>query len=86
MRNVPAREPEVEHLGAPFVGDDDVRGLEVAMRHAVAMCVRQRVGDLNPISQNRFHRKPCGRDDVSEPLPVDIFHHDVGLAVGGPTS
>ena len=52
------------------------------MRHSVSVRMRQRIGDLNPVPEDRFHRKPCGRDDVRQPLPFHILHHDVRLAIG----
>ena len=38
---------EVEHLGLALGGDDDVRGLQVAVHDAVGVGHRQRVGDLD---------------------------------------
>ena len=53
------------------------------MDHAVLVRVCQRVGNLNSISHDAFGRSPLGWDEVGEPLPFDVFHHDVGLAIVG---
>ena len=76
------RQSEVEHLGMPALGDQDVRRLDVAVDDP--LCVRriQRVGDLDSQVQHLLHRHRCARDQVFERGSVQVFHDDERTTLG----
>ena len=47
-----APEAEVAELDRVRVGDKDIRGLDVAVHHARAVHVRERVGNLREVAPN----------------------------------
>ena len=62
VRRQPARQAEVEHLGAAFGADHDVRRLQIAMDDAARVRVRERVGDLRPVADDGLRRQTVRRD------------------------
>ncbi len=68
---------EVDEVGEVGRGHQDVRGLDVAVQHAVGVGVGERLGDLADEGDraSRVHRP--GRDEPVEPDTVDEPHVDV---------
>src|ERR1041384_1922901 len=81
---------EVEQLDALAardlrVSDDkDVVGLEVAVDDARGMGGCQHTGDLACDCEGLLPEKPLSRRALRERLAIEILHHDVRGALGGP--
>ena len=75
------RQSEVENLGGPSPGDEDVGGLDVAMDDAFGMRRIEGVRDLDPEANDLFDiDRPLG-DAVLECRAFEILHDDAGAAV-----
>ena len=73
---------EVEHLGPPRLGDDDVLRLQVPVQHAAFVRMGQRVGNLHGVIDQAIDRQAdAGRDDAMERLAIDELHGEKRLAV-----
>ena len=59
VRRFELREPEVEHLHAPVARQHHVRGLDVAVHHALLVRRRQRLGDARRPARRRA--RPAAR-------------------------
>ena len=77
-------EAEIEHLGVfhPPVHEEDVPGLDVAMNDASRVHDAQRTAEARSHHQGLRDREPPARDEVSEILTLEPFHHEVPLARG----
>ena len=78
------REPPVDHDGLAERADEHVRRLEIAVDDALAVRVRERVGDGDDVRQEReplLERRPRARDRRLERSPVDELHRVERLAV-----
>lgn len=74
-------EAEIEDFGVAARGDEDVRGLDVAMNDAAGMGGVERVGDVDRNVEERVElQRTCG-DEVFESLAFEIFHDDEGMAI-----
>ena len=70
------RQPEVEDLRVTFGSDHDVGALQIAVNHAVWMCVRERVRNLGAVPQRRFRWKAAERDHRGERSALHELHGD----------
>ena len=66
---------KVENLGVPALGDEEVRGLDVAVDDAFAVRRVQRVGNLNAQRQDRLQLHGAPGDHVLERRAVQELHH-----------
>src|ERR1022692_1304358 len=91
------RQPEVENLGVPTLGDENVRGLDVTVDDAFCMGCIERVRNLDGPRQNQFvfHRSACNSMLQRQPIQklrgdkvwtialVNLEDHaDVGMVQG----
>ena len=64
------RQPEIEEFGSGLY-EHDVCGLQVAMYHAVTMCLVERIGDLNGVvCQNSAAAKRNGVRVLRDGAPL----------------
>ena len=75
------RQPEVEHLGVPAPGDEDVGGLDVAVQDALGVRQLNRVGDLHAQVEHHRQRQRLAADEPIERLAFQVLHRDVLLAL-----
>ena len=77
-----ARDAEVHHDRTPLAVHHDVRRLDVAMHHALAVRVVERAGNLRENRLRHRNRKRLVlREQVIERAAVDVLHHEVQEAV-----
>jgi hypothetical protein len=74
-------ETEVENFGVAALGDENVRGLNVAMDDAFGVRGIQSVRDIDGEGKEIFGVERMAGDAVLERLAVEKFHGDEGLAV-----
>ena len=72
---------EVEDLGVSALGDEDVRGLDVAMDDAAGVRRVERVGDLDAERKDGFEFHRAAADQVLERRTVEELHDEEGAAV-----
>ncbi len=75
------RQAEIQYLGVPALGHEDVRRLDVAVDDAGSVSGVERVGDVDGDGEKnvRFQRTPG--DAVLQRQPVQKFHGDERFAV-----
>jgi hypothetical protein len=75
------RQSEVEHLRGSSLGDENVGGLDVAMRNALRVRGFECFGDLDSESEQVVGtRRPLG-DALLERHAVEVLHDNAGAAV-----
>ena len=67
---------EVQHLGLPAPGHEDVRWLDIAMDDARAVRHVERVGELNGHIQQLLQRERPNGNKILECRAVEMLHHD----------
>ena len=67
---------EIENLGVPALGDEDIRGLDVAVNNAAGVRRIEGVGDLDAQRQNRFQLHRAIADQVLECDAVEELHDE----------
>jgi hypothetical protein len=67
---------EVEDLRLILFGDEDVRGLDIAMDDALRMRRHQRLGDLQRQAEHGFRFQPRGCEQFGERAPFERLHDD----------
>ncbi|MEM6704605.1 MAG: hypothetical protein AAF690_17940 [Acidobacteriota bacterium] len=72
---------EVEQFDALFVGDQDVRGLDVPVRHELGVSRLHRLAHLKKEAETSFEREAVPLAEVVDRKTVDKLHHEVGRAV-----
>src|SRR5215471_21180614 len=72
---------EVENLGVTPLGDKDIRGLDVAMHDAFAVCRIERVGNLNSERQDVFRLQWTASDAVLQRHAIQELHNHEGTAI-----
>ena len=72
---------EVENLGVPALGDENVGGLDVAMDDAFAVRGIERVGDLDGQAEQHVHFQRATGDAVLEGQAIEVLHGDESLAI-----
>ena len=76
-------QPEVDHLGDRLVvigGDQDVRGLQVAVNDAFLVSVLKRRANLDEEVQPFLDAQPRGVAILGDRHALDVFHHEIGPA------
>ncbi len=77
VRLLGLRDPEVCDLDLALGGDDDVRGLHVAVDDPAAVRVVERLGDLADDLGDALEReRRLLGDELLEVLPLDVLHRD----------
>ena len=71
---------EVQYLGLPAPGHEDVRRLDIAMDDPRAVRHVERVGELNGHIQQLLQRERPAGNKVLECRAVEMFHHDEDAA------
>ena len=74
-------EAEIENLGVPALGDENVGGFNVAMDNPFGMRRVQRVGNLDAERQDRFQLHGTRPDHVLERDPIQEFHDEKGASI-----
>ena len=74
-------EAEVHHLHVAALGEEDIRGLDVAMHDALRVRGVERVGDLDADVDNLLDLERAGRDAIVQCLALHPFHDDERLAI-----
>ena len=75
------RKPEVQNLGVPALGDEDVRGLDVTMDDAFGVRSVERIGDLDSDGEQRLQIQRTVCRSVLQGAAVEVLHDDERLAV-----
>ncbi len=82
LRRHEPRQPEVEQLYAPVIGDEDIRGLDVAMDHVVRVRELEPLADLDRQIELVCQAQPIvAGHPALEILAVEILHREVGEAL-----
>ena len=74
-------ETEIENFGVAAFGDENIRGLDVAVNDVFGVRGVERVGDFDGEREEVFDIHGAAVDAVLERLAVEKFHGDEGLAV-----
>src|SRR5262249_44595640 len=69
------------HLDLPVGGDEDVRGLDIAVDDSLLVGGPKRIADLYAKIQELAHGQRFVANAVPERLPFQELHHQEGLAV-----
>ena len=72
---------EIKNFGAAVGRNDYVRGLQVAVNHAIFVRVRERLADLNTIAEHRRDIKAAGRDEGTQCRSRHVLHGKVRFAL-----
>lgn len=73
---------EIQNLGPPVTGDEEVGGFEVAMDDASGVRGLQRIGKLDcPAQQVGQGQRPAG-DAFAQRGAIEVLHRNVSLSVG----
>ena len=75
------RQPEVQNLRVPALGDEDIGGLDVAMDDALGVGRVQRVGDLDSSDSNASVSSGLPGDAMLQSFAIQELHGDERLAV-----
>jgi hypothetical protein len=75
------RQAEVEHFQPAVLRDHHVRRLQIPMRDPLRVRGHQRVGEGDPVFQQRLERQAARRNQVGERRSVDELHREKHLAV-----
>jgi hypothetical protein len=75
------RQTEVEHLGLPALGQEDVGGLDVAVQDVFAVRRVERIGDLRRHVEQRLGIERSLDETPVERLALEQFHGQVAAAV-----
>ncbi len=74
------REPEIQNLGLPAIGDENIRGLDVAMHDAFRVRRVECIRDSGAQVQKHFDIERPVIERVLERAPLQKFHGDEGAA------
>ena len=70
------RQSEIENLGVPTLGDEDIRRLDVAMDNAFCTGRVECIGDLDAEAENQFRIHRAIADAVLQRHAVQILHRN----------
>ncbi len=76
-----AREAEVHQLDLAARQDPDIAWLDVAVHHALAVGVFERVEDLDQRADAFLEIQPAAVEDLGEVFALEVLHHHVHGAV-----
>ena len=74
-RELHPRQTEIEQDDAR-PGQHDVSGLQVAVEHAAAMRLGERVGDLDPVAQRLIEWDGAFREASRKGFPLEVLHDE----------
>jgi hypothetical protein len=77
----PARDAEIQHLGALLIVDHDIGRFQIAVHDAALVRVSERAGDVRPVAQHGFDRQPVRGHELRQRPAVDVLHGDEGETV-----
>ena len=72
-------ESEIENFGVAAAGDENIRGLDVAMHDAFGVRGVESVGDFNGEIEKFVEFEGAAGDAVLESFAVEVLHGDEGL-------
>ena len=75
---------EIQDLDMAVAGQEDVRGLEVAMDHALVVGGGQAAGDLNGVVDGLPGSQRAGVEPLAQRFALEQFDHDERRALVGP--
>ena len=75
------RQTEVENLGVAAVGDENVRGLDVAMDDSLAVRGIEGVGHFDRQGEQALELHRPALDQVLQGLAAEALHHDEEMAI-----
>ena len=75
------RQPEIQNLGMPALGDEDIGGLDVPMDDASSVGSIQCVGDLDAKRQYLLDLQWLATDAMLQRHAIQKLHDDEGLPV-----
>jgi hypothetical protein len=58
------RQPKIQNLGVPSLGDENVRGLDVSVDDTCDVCGIERVGDVDSDGEKDFDFQRATRDSM----------------------
>jgi len=70
-------EPKIQNFGAPFRRNHHVGRFQVAVNHPAVVRVRQRVGNLRAVAQDRVRRQAALRHHRRQRLSLHVLQRDV---------
>ena len=71
---------EVENFRVVAVGDENIRGLDVAVNDALGVRGVERVGNFDAEVEQRFDFERTSADQVLQRFSVEAFHGEIGVA------
>src|SRR5580698_6526501 len=80
LRNNILSEAEVENLGMPPLGDENVGGFNVAMNDAFAVSSIERIGNLDGNRDDTLQIQSAGGYEVFQRYAIQILHGDERMA------
>ena len=83
LENLTANAPcqtEIQNFCQTIGSDNNIRSLQVPMNDAFVVSATESAGDLNAITEDRFHRQSPAFAHRAQGLAFDQFHHDVEVA------
>ena len=75
------RQAEIEDLGLPALGDEDIRRLDVAVHNSAGVRRIESVRDLDPQFEQLFSLQRTALDHVFQGRALQIFHGDESFPV-----
>ena len=75
------RQSKVENLGVAALGDENVRGLDVAVDDPLRMGRVERIGDLNRQTKQNISVDGLAGDEMLQRHPVEKLHDQEGVAI-----
>ena len=75
-------EAEVENFGLAARGDENIRGLDVAMNNSAGMCGVEGIGNLNGEIEERGERDGAAADAFAEGLAFEQLHNEERTPAG----
>ncbi len=77
----PSRNPEVHHLDVVGLGDHHVGRLQILVQYAPIVRMRQRIGNLDPVSEHPLERQGRVAEQLRDGGARDVLHHQIRATV-----
>ncbi len=74
------RQTEIQNLGVPAIGDEDIGRLDIAVNDALGMRRVQRIGNFNREREQHLQFKWLATDAILQRHAFEAFHGDVGCS------